>query len=239
MSLALHLVKLLSSTQSLRTSPMTSFHPTPQIRAIAFGCTKFAVLLATVFADLGAARAVDFTIGSPEIVFTKSQRKSAGGSTWPDGSLGAVANGDGTYDFYGANGSKPVMTTGTLTNPGGSKSKVSITGVPKKAFSYLSGGPVFEDPYSGARLMIYHAEEGGKHKKFHSVLGMAISTDPDGRTFRDLGVIIQPNLPTGLAEVGGGSFAVVNGYFNVYYTDWMADGSINQVAVARRRLLIC
>ena len=57
---------------------------------------------------------------------------------------------------------KPIVTTGTLTNPGGSKKSVSITGVPKKAFNYLAGGPVFEDPYSGARLMVYHAEVHGK-----------------------------------------------------------------------------
>jgi hypothetical protein len=201
------------------------------VRAVAMRCTR-PLIVVLFFMEVGAAHAAEFSIGSPEVVFTKKQRSSAGGSTWPDGNIGAVYNGDGTYDFYGANGSKPVMTTGTLANPGGSKKSVSITGAPKKAFKYLSGGPVFADPYSNARLMIYHAEEGGG-KDFHSVLGMAISTDPEGRTFRDLGVIVRPNLTEGHAEVGGGSFGIVDGHLNVYYTDWMADGTINQVAVAR------
>jgi len=136
--------------------------------------------------------------------------------------IGVVANGNGTYDFYGANSSKSVLTTGTLDDPGATKKSVSITGVPKKTFSYLAGGPVYEDPYSGARLMLYHAEQGGKGKSFYSMLGMAISTDPAHRQFRDLGVIIKPTLSSGNAEVGGGSFAIINGYLNVYFTDWTA-----------------
>jgi len=114
--------------------------------------------------------------------------------------LGVISNGNGTYDFYGPNGSKPVMTTGTLTNPGASKQSVSITGVPEESVQLSRGGPVFEDPYSGARLMIYHAEDGGKGKSFYSVLGMAISTDPAGSTFRDLGVIVRSNLSSGNAK---------------------------------------
>ncbi|HEX5472088.1 MAG TPA: hypothetical protein VFW73_09385 [Lacipirellulaceae bacterium] len=194
---------------------------------------KLAVVLAVAFIEIESVYAIDFTIGAPEIVYTKSQRKSGGGSSWPDGSMGVIANGDGTYDIYAPNSSKIELTTGTLLDPGNSKTKVKITGVPKKTFSYLAGGPVFEDPYSGARLMIYHAEQGGKGKSFYSMLGMAISTDPEGKTFRDLGIIIRPNLPSGAAEVGGGSFAIVNGYMNVYYDDWMADGTLDNVAVAR------
>jgi hypothetical protein len=82
--------------------------------------------------------------------------------------------------------------------------------------------------------MVYHAEIHQKSKKnFYSVLGLAISTDSEGRTFRDLGTIISSNKPSGLAEVGGGSFAIVDGHFNVYYKDWLADGNTAEVAVAR------
>jgi hypothetical protein len=200
---------------------------------VALRCIKSIVLFAVIFVEIESARAIDFSIGAPEIVYTNSQRKSGGGSYWPDGNLGVVSNGDGTYDFYAANSSKIELTTGTLLNPGISKTRASITGVPKKTFSYLAGGPVFEDPYSGARLMVYHAEQGGKGKSFYSMLGMAISTDPNGQTFRDLGIIIRPNLPSGSAEVGGGSFAIINGYLNVYYKDWLANGSTAEVAVAR------
>ncbi len=200
------------------------------LRNVMLKCATPLILLAGAFLGLEPIWAIDFTIGAPEIVYTKSQRK-AGGSNWPDGNLGVISNGDGTYDFYGANGTKPVMTTGTLLNPAISKKSVSITGVPKKTFSYLAGGPVFEDQYSGARLMIYHAEDGGKGKNFYAMLGMAISTD--GQEFRDLGLIIRPNLPAGNAEVGGGSFAIIDGHLNVYYRDTLADGSTAEVAVAR------
>jgi hypothetical protein len=210
---------------------MTSLCSRAILRIALVTFTKSATLLATVFVSVDAACAIDFTIGGPEVIYTGSQRKSAGGSNWPDGNLGVVSNGDGTYDFYGANSTKPVMTTGTLLNPGVSKKPVSITGMPKKAFSYVAGGPVFEDPYSGARLMIYHAEIAGKGPAFYSQLGMAISTDE--QNFRDLGVIVRPNMPAGWAEVGGGTFAIVNGYLNVYYRDWFPNGGTAEVAVAR------
>ena len=206
------------------------------LRSVA--CSRIAVLSFSKVAALVVgsllsvdAFAIDFNISAPELIYSKNQRKSAGGANWPDGNFGVISNGNGTYDFYAANSTTPVMTTGTLNNPGATKQKISITGIPKKTFSYVAGGPVYEDPYSGARLMIYHAEDGGKGKEFYSMLGMAISTD--GREFRDLGVVIKPNLPAGNAEVGGGSFAIVNGYMNIYYKDWLADGSTAEVAVAR------
>lgn len=193
-----------------------------------------ALLLAAIFGSAHDAAAATFTVGNAEIIYSKSKRSKAGGKYWPDGNLGVVANGDGTYDFYGANARKPVQTTGTLLDPGDTKKSVKITNVPKGAYDYLAGGPVFEDPYSGARLMIYHAEIHQKSKKnFYSVLGLAVSTDPEHREFRDLGTIIRPNLPSGLAEVGGGSFAVVDGHLNVYYKDWLANGLTAEVAVAR------
>lgn len=196
-----------------------------------FLALAFLIVVSTVAVE--SARGADFSIGPAEVVYSKSQRSSGGGSSWPDGNIGVVANGDGTYDFYAPNSSKPALTTGTLDDPGASKVSVSISGIPKHTFSYVAGGPVFQDPYSGARLMIYHAEQGGKGKSFYAQLGMAISTDPNGRNFQDLGIIVRPNLPSGNAEVGGGSFAVVNGYLNVYYKDWLADGSTAEVAVAR------
>jgi hypothetical protein len=193
------------------------------------------VLIGLTFLPSGPARGQGFSIGGPEVIYTKGQR-SAGGANWPDGNFGVVSNGNGTYDFYAANSSKTTLTTGTLSNPAGSKTSVSISGVPKGSFSYLAGGPIFEDPYSGARLMIYHAEKGGKGKSFYSMLGMAIATDAEGRNFKDLGVIVRPNIPSGLAEVGGGSFAIADGYLNVYFKDWLADGSTAEVAVARAPL---
>lgn len=193
---------------------------------------KFAVAILVFTGAAESVCAIDISVGPPQTIYTTSQRR-AGGAAWPDGSIGVISNGNGTYDFYAANSSKITLTTGTLGNPAGSKKKVSITGVPKRAFTYLAGGPVFEDPYSGARLMMYHAEIGGAGQSFYSMLGMAVSTDPNGQVFRDLGIVIKPNRASGQAEVGGGSFAVRNGYLNVYYTDFLTDGSRVSVAVAR------
>jgi hypothetical protein len=195
---------------------------------------RCAVVVALVVVAQNGASAVSLTIGPREVIYTKSQRQNKGLGTWPDGNLGVVPLGNGLYDFYGANGSKPVKTTGTLANPGKSKQSVSITNLPANTFNYVSGGPVYYDAASGARLMIYHAEKhGSSAKDYYSVLGMAVSTDAKGRVFRDLGVIIEPNQQTGQTEVGGGPFAVFDGYLHVYYRDWLADGTRSELAVAR------
>jgi hypothetical protein len=193
---------------------------------------EYFITVATLLIVATPIWAIDISIGSPQIIYTKSQRK-AGGTAWPDGSFGVVSRGNDEYDFYAANKSTSTLTTGPLSNPAAGKRSVSITGVPRGTFSYLAGGPVYVDPYSGARLMIYHAEKGGTGNSFYSMLGMAVSTDPNGQVFRDLGVIIQPNRIGGQAEVGGGSFAVVNGFLNVYYSDFLSDGTWASVAVAR------
>lgn len=193
---------------------------------------RYLIVVALSIGTAKSACAVNISVGSPQIIYTKSQR-NAGGAAWPDGSFGVISRGNGTYDFYAANSSRTTLTTGPLSNPAATKRSVSITGVPRGSFSYLAGGPVYVDPYSGARLMIYHAEKGGAGNSFYSMLGMAVSTDPNGQVFRDLGVIIQPNRLGGQAEVGGGSFAIVNGYLNVYYSDFLNDGGWASVAVAR------
>src|SRR3982751_5260256 len=89
---------------------------------------RAATLVAVVLFSAGVS-AAEFSIGAAEVVYTKSQRKSGGGSNWPDGSFGVISNGNGTYDFYGANASNSVLTTGTLLDPGAKKQSVSITGV--------------------------------------------------------------------------------------------------------------
>jgi hypothetical protein len=185
----------------------------------------------------GPAFAVPMSVGDAEQIYTKSKRSSKGLKYWPDGNFGVVSLGNGMYDFYAANSSKSVKTTGTLTDPGKSKKSVKITDLPKKTFNYVAGGPVYEDPGSGARLMIYHAEKHGKSAKdFYSVLGLAVSTDPAGRQFRDLGVVIEPHLQVGQTEVGGGPFAVFDGYLHVYYRDWFPHGQTSELTVARAPL---
>jgi hypothetical protein len=200
--------------------------------AVAFG--KQIVLAILILQACRSAEALDLAIGPKETIYTASQRKAKGLSSWPDGNLGVVANGTGGLDFYGANSGSPVKVTGTLTNPDQSKKSVNISGLPKKTFDYVSGGPVYYDEASGAHLMIYHAEIWGKSAKdYHSMLGMAVSTDPAGLAFKDLGTIVEPNLQKGFAEVGGGSFAILGNYMDVYYRDWGASGGTSELAVAR------
>ncbi len=195
---------------------------------------KSLICIALALVTLRSAWAVEISVGDLETIYKKSQRSSKGLSSWPDGNFGVVPLGNGLYDFYAANGSKPVKTTGTLTTLGKSKKSVSITGIPKGTYNYVSGGPVYEDSASGARVMIYHAEKhGSSAKDYYSVLGMAVSTDAKGRTFRDLGTIVEPNLQVGQTEINGGSFAIIDGQMNVYYRDWFPDGTTSELAVAR------
>lgn len=198
-------------------------------------------LLATV-ALIGAERAhgeAIFSVGAKETILTSSKRKSKGLGSWVDGSLGVVNNGNGTYDFYGANGTKPVRTTGTLADPTNTKKKsVKINNLPKKTFNYVSGGPVYTDSATGTRLMLYHAEKHGKSSKdFYSVLGLAVATDSTGLNFWDLGTIIEPNVPAGQntfsMDVGGGSFALMGDQLHVYYRDYLQTGGSAELAVAR------
>src|SRR5262249_40313495 len=52
--------------------------------------------------------------------------------------------------------------------------------------------------------------------------------------------IIEPNISKSEApfsvDIGGGSFVLKDGYLNVYYRDYMVDGSSAELAVARASL---
>jgi hypothetical protein len=182
--------------------------------------------------------ALVYTVGQTEVLYTASQRRSMGLDYWVDGNLGVVPIGNGQYHFYGADGATPVRTTGTLAKPAQSKNNVSISGLPNNYFNYVAGGPVYYDSATGRRLMIYHAERhASSGMDYYSVLGMAVSTDAQGLNFRDLGVIVEPDVPMAQRsqsiEVGGGSFAVMNGDMYVYYRDYLEGGGSSELAVAR------
>ncbi|MGD9632281.1 MAG: PEP-CTERM sorting domain-containing protein [Pirellulales bacterium] len=198
-------------------------------------------MLTLLGAEQAFAEAI-FSVGAKETVYTSSKRKSKA-SSWPDGNFGVLSNGDGTYDFYAANSSKIKVTSGTLNDPAAKKVGTGkIWNVPKKTYSYIAGGPVYEDPASGARLMVYHAE---KHfgSRYSTDLGLAVSFDAKGLDFFDLGPIITPNIPVGQnpysSDLGGGTFAIKDGMFNVYFRDYLAnpaDGFSAELAVARAPL---
>jgi len=210
-----------------------------------YRCVRRALALAAILACSGIESVFAepiFSVGAKETVYSSSKRKGKG-SSWPDGNFGVLSNGDGTYDFYAANSSKIKVTMGTLDDPANKKIGTGkIYNVPKKTYKYVAGGPVYEDPTSGAKLMVYHAEihKGGKYS---SLLGLAASVDPKGLAFYDLGPIISPNMPHLQAsfsvDVGGGSFAIKDGMFNVYFRDYMAnpaDGFSSELAVAQAPL---
>jgi hypothetical protein len=216
---------------------MMSFFASRVRADVAARSTKVAVLVAMALALTGDAWAVGFSLGPKEVIYWKNQRQNKKLNMWPDGNLGVVRNAQGGYDFYGANGKSPAKTSGTLLDPAGWKQSVSISGLPRRAYDYVSGGPIYQDPTSGLRLMIYHAETHGKSAKdYYSMLGLAASTDPAGRYFWDLGTIVKPNQPGGQFEIGGGTFAVMDGYLNVYFRDKDVYGNTSELAVARAPL---
>lgn len=190
------------------------------------------------FSATTAQAALVYNVGQTEVIYSASQRRNKGLDYWVDGNLGVVPIGNGQYQFYGANGPTPVRTTGTLADPAQSRSNVSITGLPSNYFNYVAGGPTYFDATTGARLMIYHAERhASSGQDYYSVLGMAVSTDSQGLQFRDLGLIVEPDVPmsqrTQSIEVGGGSFAVMNGDMYVYYRDYLEGGGSSELAVAK------
>jgi PEP-CTERM motif len=198
-----------------------------------------ALLALACIATERAAAAPIYSVGAKETIYTSSQRKKKGKS-WPDGNFGVISNGDGTYDFYAANSSKIKVTRGTLDDPAAKKVGTGkIYGIPKKTYKYVAGGPVYEDPASGARLMVYHAEV-HYDSRYYVTLGLAASVDPKGLSFFDLGPIITPNVPIKQSpwsnDLGGGSFAIKDGQFNVYFRDYLADGHSAELAVARAPL---
>src|SRR5262245_13790305 len=84
-----------------------------------FGRIGLSLALSCIAAS---APAFDINIGPREVIYTNKLLKSKGLGTWPDGSLGVLRNSQGGYEFYGANGNKPIKTIGTLMDPGLSKS---------------------------------------------------------------------------------------------------------------------
>jgi hypothetical protein len=196
-------------------------------------------LVTIVLATPCHAVAQTAAVGPPEVIYDVSARNTLQLPFWPDGIMGYIPTSvPGQYAFYGANGPTPFRTVGTLQQPAGvSVQRVTIKSANANV-SYLSGGPVFADPLSGRLLMFYHAEyHRGSGMNFYAVIGLAIQDDSQGLSFTDLGLIVQPNLPSGSAptavEILGAPFIVKDGYFLVYFSDAQSTGVTNGLAVAR------
>jgi len=202
----------------------------------------------------------DFTVGDPVPVVTKAQRDAKGLLYWPDGPMGAINEGNGTYVFYasGVEGSqrgRMAMTVGTLDNPAGDGSAtiVTISNIKgERNFAYLAGGQVYKLD-ENTLLLFYHTEtptgpilpDGGRRS--YNEIGAAVSTAKDSNnrftSFRDLGIVLSPTEPYNEnADCYGmeGWYTVHDGYLYCYFEDDPGDPNDPnyqiELAVARASL---
>lgn len=198
-------------------------------------------LLSLVFFT-SSLQAQIFNLGEKESIYSYKQRRNKVGKYAPDGSIGLLNKGRGKLEYYSPNGNSMIRFSGPLEKPGSSRRTVRIEGLPGNRFSHVAGGPTFVDPRTGSLFMIYHAEvRRSSPRDYYTMLGLAISNDRKGLRFKDLGVIIKPNISIDQMlfsiDIGGGSFAISGDYLYVYYRDYMDDGSSAELAVARAPLL--
>ena len=121
----------------------------------------------------------------------------------------------------------------------GPGTEVAISGLPPLV-DYASGGPVFHDDRRGVTLLFYHGEVHhlGDATRFWSFIGVAASRD-GGERFADLGPVVEPHQSLGhwldhgdrSVEIGSGGFVVVDGEFDLYFTDASAPMPVNLGAV--------
>ncbi len=203
-------------------------------------------------------------VGSEQVLVTAAQRTAAGKLAqpplidhfdWPDGPFGVLAEGSSLAFFATDGGShrngkagSVTMTVGDLTNPLGSGAPIDVTiandlhlNPHEPQYTYEGGGPVYMvppgSPGAGNLLTVFHAERntsgpGG----FYSLLGLARSTD-GGRSWHDLGEIIQANQRY-RPNLGGYDLGIsqlvtdpTGTYFYVYFPDWIANGTPNPTTV--------
>lgn len=188
-----------------------------------------------------AAGAPEFKVGERETVATRSQRDALGLKWFHDGNLGMVQAGTEVW-LYGANGPKPVRVTGTKGQPLQKVQPVTVS-TTNEGIQYLAGGPLYRDPESGRIFLFYHAEiHRGTYKNFYSLLGLAVQSDADGLTFKDLGPVFTANISNenakGTMEVCGAPYVIRDGYFYLYSRDVMGGDIPTQInlSVARAKV---
>jgi hypothetical protein len=185
---------------------------------------------------IGPARA---RVSGRKVVMTPQQRRDRKIGAWPDGSLG-VSSQFGVMTTFGARNNGVARAMGSVADPwmGGRTAGISSG----EKVPYKGGGPIFADPDSGNTYLFYHAERHptGDKTLFYSWIGLALADSNDGRSFRDLGPILTPNVEMEMmdrsVEVGAGSFAVLGPYLYLYFRDLLADGKAVQLSVARAKI---
>lgn len=202
------------------------------------------------------------TAGSPTVLYDRADldAKVSGGralDTWVDGTIGIVPSSGTTARFIAANGSRTAITEGPLDDPAAAVevADLEIDDL-LTAGTYAAGGPVVVDPDTGDLLLIYHHERLSTHDAgpFYSALGLAVwvpdSGAPAGGGFRDLGLVVEPEITypawdalgdgpaePPYAEVGGGALILRNGQLHIYFNDFTPPaGASAGVSVARAPL---
>jgi hypothetical protein len=178
------------------------------------------------------------SVGARETIMTPAQRVTAGVQYFPDGALCARKSGS-VYTFFGAQGgvnsgeARVVKAVGTLANPvATSATPIAIsTG---SGLDYLAGGPVYEDPVSGALLMLAHGETwlSGGGATWTAECRLCKSTD-GGDSWTDLGVIIRADDATLNGDMDGFPFVQVGDYWYAYFEDILTGPTVISFAVAR------
>ncbi len=189
------------------------------------------------------AAGLGFSVSEPEVLLTAQERVRLGLNWWPDGNLGVLEDEQGLV-FFAANSGQLAKTRGSLAEPVQQLSYAAkeIQDL-SSDFNYAAGGPVYQDEKTGLVLLFYHAEKSlSADKMFYSSIGLACSSD-GGETFFDLGEIITAGLAYDKAqrivEMGGAPFLVRDGYFYVYFRDYLADGkTVNNLALARAEVAV-
>lgn len=182
---------------------------------------------------------IEFSVGDKEVIYSHRNRGTRNLYYWPDGNIGVIRYEDG-YTFIAANSIRSARTTGQLHDIAQvvNNSSITIRGL-KKNYNYAAGGPLYYDHASGVLLLFYHSElhPQGDYRRFYSSIGMAFSVD-NGHTFTDLGEIVSAETvyddpdTSQVVEMTGGTFAIKDGRFYIYFRDYLSLGAQNNLAVA-------
>lgn len=177
-------------------------------------------------------------------VATPQDRRASGLGGWPDGTFGHVRTPEGTVVLApdGPRTVRHVLPRGILERalPG---EPVVIDGLPPLV-DHASGGPCLRDPSSGGLVLLYHGEvhRHGEPTEFWSYVGVAASDD-GGRSFRHVGVAVEPSVGLGRwldgglpsLDVGGGAFVDHDGEVRLFHMDRSARPGLNLGAVRASR----
>jgi hypothetical protein len=143
-------------------------------------------------------------------------------------------------------------TTGTMDDPLGSSPPVDVTidrnpdatvNPHYHSYIYMGGGPVYQVPAgqvgAGNLLLLCHAEINTQATLTYSLLNLAVSSDL-GAHWTDIGEIIRFNKAFRASdspplEMGDPNLTLSpdGKYFYVYFSDWLRDGSVTNISLAR------